>query len=224
MASRRRKHTETTTEGHKKPWCVWFTSKVQPLNHLYTQGHKNSLEKLHGICKWRHKAPAESPYRMEASCNQVPWGAEARTWLSTRLLPALYPKSRPPEIFHRRFRNNSATSNVWAFFHSFWKSDFQAWLCLLKESGTKENQRERCLDNWKPPQCLNVRAGRQCLKLQKIKKDEKLLQRIRDFDLFAMRRTFSQQLSQAAVSEKPNSLAECKWRKQERAEQPWRVT
>ena len=34
---------------------------------------------------------------------------------------------------------------------------------------------------------------------------------------------FSLQLSQA-VSEKPNSLVECKWRKQERAGGPWRVT
>ena len=78
MASRKKKHTETTTseEQRKALVCVWFTPKVQLVNHLYTftgcQRPENRLKKLQDICKWRRMKPADSQNRMEDSFNKVP--------------------------------------------------------------------------------------------------------------------------------------------------------
>ena len=77
MASRKRKDTETTTsEEHKKaPVCVVHFQGSAGKSFVYFSGcqrPENRLEKLQDICKWRRMKPADSPNRMEDSCNQMP--------------------------------------------------------------------------------------------------------------------------------------------------------
>ena len=74
MASRK---TETTiSEEQKKAlMCVVHFQGSACKSFVYFSGcqrPENRLEKLQDICKWRRMKPADSPNRMEDSCNQVP--------------------------------------------------------------------------------------------------------------------------------------------------------
>ena len=74
MASRKRKYTETaTSEEHKKAQvCVVHFQGSAGGSFVYfsdCKGSENRLEKLQDICKRRLMEPADSPYRMEDSCN-----------------------------------------------------------------------------------------------------------------------------------------------------------
>ncbi|WP_419653321.1 hypothetical protein, partial [Thiolapillus sp.] len=77
MASRKTKHTKTTTseELKKALVCVVHSQGSAGRSFVYFSGcqrPENRLEKLQDICKWRPIKPADSPNRMEDSFNQVP--------------------------------------------------------------------------------------------------------------------------------------------------------
>ena len=76
MASRKTKHTKTTTseELKKALVCVVHSQGSAGRSFVYfscCQRPENRLEKLQDICKWRPIKPADSPNR-EDSFNQVP--------------------------------------------------------------------------------------------------------------------------------------------------------
>ena len=77
MASRKRKHTETTTpeEQKKALVCVVHFQGLAGKSFAHfsdSQRPENILQKLQYICKRRRTEPVDSPYRVEDSCNQVP--------------------------------------------------------------------------------------------------------------------------------------------------------
>ena len=77
MASRKTKHTKTTTleEQKKALVCVVYSQGSAGRSFVYFSGCRrpvNRLEKLQNICKWRPLKPADSPNRFEDSFNQVP--------------------------------------------------------------------------------------------------------------------------------------------------------
>ncbi len=77
MASRKTKHTKTTTSEEQKKAlvCVVHSQGSAGRSFVYFSGcqrPENRLEKLQDICKWRPIKPADSPNRMEDSFNQVP--------------------------------------------------------------------------------------------------------------------------------------------------------
>ena len=77
MASRKTKHTKTTTseELKKALVCVVHSQGSAGRSFVYFSGcqrPENRLEKLQDICKWRPIKPADSPNRMEDSFNQMP--------------------------------------------------------------------------------------------------------------------------------------------------------
>ena len=76
MASRKTKHTKTTTSEEQKRAlvCVVYSQGSPGRSFVYFCGCQrpaNGLEKLQDICKWRPVKPADSPNRMEDSFNQV---------------------------------------------------------------------------------------------------------------------------------------------------------
>ena len=77
MASRKTKHTKTTTSEEQRETlvCVVHSQGSAGRSFVYFSGcqrPENRLEKLQDICKWRPIKPADSPNRMEDSFNQVP--------------------------------------------------------------------------------------------------------------------------------------------------------
>ena len=77
MASRKTKLIETTTSGEQKKALVsvvhFQCSSSKSFVYFFgCQRPENRLEKLQDVCKWRPVKPADSPNRMEDSCNQMP--------------------------------------------------------------------------------------------------------------------------------------------------------
>ena len=77
MASRKTKHTETTTSEEQKKAlvCVVHSQGSAGKSFVYFSGcqrPENRLEKLQDTCKWRPIKPTDSPNRMEDSFNQMP--------------------------------------------------------------------------------------------------------------------------------------------------------
>ena len=74
MASRKTKHTKTTTSEEQKKALVYSQGSAgRSFVHFSgCQRPENRLEKLQDICKWRPIKPADSPNRMEDSFNQKP--------------------------------------------------------------------------------------------------------------------------------------------------------
>ena len=77
MASLKTMHTETTTSEEQKKalMCVVLFQGSASKSFIYFSGcqrPENRLKKLQDICKGRPLKPADSPNRMEDSCNQMP--------------------------------------------------------------------------------------------------------------------------------------------------------
>ena len=77
MAWRKTKHLETTISEEQKKALVRVVhfqgSAGKSFVHFFgCQRPENKLEKLQDICRWRPMKPADSPNRMEDSCNQMP--------------------------------------------------------------------------------------------------------------------------------------------------------
>ena len=77
MASRKTKHTKTTTLEEQKKALVSVVHSQGSAggSFIYFSGcqrPENRLKKLQDICKWRPIKPVDSPNRMEDSFNQVP--------------------------------------------------------------------------------------------------------------------------------------------------------
>ena len=95
-------------KNRRKPW---FTPKVQLVDHLYTFLVAKDLR----IWKASRYLQMETykTCRLTKSNGRFiqpkAWGIETITLVTSRLLVALYQKYWSPEIFHRGFRNNSAT-------------------------------------------------------------------------------------------------------------------
>ena len=77
MASRKTKHTKTTTSEEQKKALVCVAHSQGSAGKLFVyfsccQRPENRLEKLQDICKLRPMKPTDSPNGMEDSFNQVP--------------------------------------------------------------------------------------------------------------------------------------------------------
>ena len=74
MASRKTKHTKTTTSEEQKKALVHSQGSAGRSFVYFSdcQRPEDRLEKLQDICKWRPIKPTDSPNQMEDSFNQVP--------------------------------------------------------------------------------------------------------------------------------------------------------
>ena len=210
MASRKRKYTETaTSEEHKKAQvCVVHSQGSAGRSFVYFSGcqrPEDRLEKLQNICKWGPIKPADSPNRKEDSHSQMP--------------EKLKPEHGWYRNCYRRFTKNidclkssREDSETIQQSRTSWRSSTAFEKMILKTDCIFCNKEFVWMSRLEDSAWI----------CRKLKGREALTEDPR-FWLFCMWSKFLQQLSQA-VSENPNSLVKCKWRKQERAGGPRRVT
>ena len=86
--------------------------------------------------------------------------------------------------------------------------------CIFCDKEWRKKIKEKVFGRLKPLQCLNVTAGVQCSKLQKIKWTRRSYGGSDVLISLAVKHVFT--VMSQAVSEKASSLAECKWRKRGR--------
>ena len=96
--------------NRRKPWCVWFTSKIQLVNHLYTFLVAKDLR-----IDWKSFKISANGDLWNLPTHQFEWKIHStkclRNWnqnmANIETVIGALPKLLLPEIFHRGFRNNS---------------------------------------------------------------------------------------------------------------------
>ena len=127
-------------KNRRKPWCVWFNSKLQLVNHVYTffSSFFSGCQRPENRLKESFKTSANGDL-WNLPTHQIEWKIHEikclRNWnqsmANIETAIGALPNNLDCLKSSRGFRNNSAIYNFWAFFHIFRESDFETWLYLL---------------------------------------------------------------------------------------------
>ena len=123
------------------------------------------MEMLQNICRWRCGEPANAPYWMKDACNQMPdelkpeHGYQECYQGFTKYTESL--KSYTDDS--KQFRNLELLGILPQLLRK-WLSDRTVFSVIQSD---ERKSKRNMFGQWKPLQCLHVKAERQCLKLQK---------------------------------------------------------